>query len=327
MDKLISDFTVNIDEAYAIAQKIKLRLPSKELKNVLICGMGGSGIGGKLVSQWIQHEIKIPIILCQDYTIPEFVNENTLVIGSSYSGNTEETLTAIYAAKKKNAHIICISSGGEISAFCQENGYDVITVRGGNQPRAAIAYSLVQLIHVFTNLGLISDQPMKQLLTGKKLIEKNLASNKVIGKEIANFIFGKLNVIYAEAIYEGVAIRARQQFDENSKNLGWSLVIPEMNHNELVGWGGGSDQLAVIFLRTKDANPRNSRRMDLSKEIISRKTKYIYELHAKGESTIEQSLYFINVLDWASYYLYKLNKVDVFDIKAIDYLKDSLAKM
>lgn len=327
MEKLITAFTQNIDEAIAISKTVTITKPTTEIRNIVICGMGGSGIGGKLVSQWIQNEISLPITLCQDYTLPAFVNQHTLVIGSSYSGNTEETLAALEIAKSKGATIKCISSGGTLEQFSKANGYDVIIVPGGNQPRAAIGYSLVQLIFIFESLGLISAKPMQDLEKGRDLINSNLEANKAEGKKIAEFLFGKVGVIYSETAYEGVAVRARQQLNENSKFLGWSLAIPEMNHNELVGWGGGSDQFAVIFFRTEDANPRNATRMDLTKEILSQKTKHIYDLHAKGSSLIERSLHLISVMDWASYYLVELNKVDAFDIIVINHLKDSLAKI
>ena len=327
MDKLITAFTHNIDEAIAIAKNSKIHPASQEIRNIVICGMGGSGIGGKLVSQWISGEITLPISLCQDYTLPNFVDKHTLVIGSSYSGNTEETLAALESARERGALIKCICSGGTVEQFCKDNGYDVVIVPGGNQPRAAIAYSLVQLLHIFRSMGLISGKSLEEVLRGKEAIDANLEANKAEGNKIADFLFGKVGIIYSEAAYEGVAVRARQQLNENSKFLGWTHAIPEMNHNELVGWGGGSDQFAVIFFRTDDMNPRNAARMDLSQEIIAKKTAHIYELKAQGDSLIERSLHLINVMDWASYYLVDLNQVDVFDIKVIDHLKSSLAKL
>jgi glucose/mannose-6-phosphate isomerase len=327
MEKLIEAFTDNIFEAIEISKKVELQKPKNEILNILICGMGGSGIGGKLVSQWVQNEIKIPVSLCQDYSIPAFVNKNTLVICSSYSGNTEETLAAFHAAKAKNAHIVCITSGGEIQKLCIENNFDVIIVPGGNQPRAAIGYSLVQLLFIMTQLNLISDKSLKDIVTGSNTIIKNLQRNKEEGKKIAEFLFGKVGVIYTESAYESMGVRARQQLNENSKYLAWSLAIPEMNHNELVGWGGGSDNFAAIFFKTNDMNPRNAKRMELTKEILAKKTKSIYELEANGSSIIERALHLNSVMDWASYYLVELNKVDAYDIIVIDYLKDSLAKV
>lgn len=327
MEKLIEAFTENISEGLRIAAASHFKTPEHAIQNIVICGMGGSGIGGKLVSQWTADFISVPIILCQDYSLPCFVNQHTLVIASSYSGNTEETTSAMKIAQAKKAHIVAISSGGFVEDFCKEFAYDHVKVPGGNQPRAAIAYSFVQLLNIFSGLGLMSDFWKDEIARGRDLIDANLQDSKKLGKTLAEFIYGKFPVIYTEAAYESIAVRARQQLNENSKCLGWSLAIPEMNHNELVGWGGGNDHLAVIFIKTEDMNPRNRRRMELTQEIVSAKTKSVYELHAKGNSQIERSLYLINVLDWASFYLVDLNQVDVFDIKVINHLKNELSKM
>jgi glucose/mannose-6-phosphate isomerase len=327
MDKLIEAFTSNLVEGLQIAKNSNLIKPQNEIKNVLICGMGGSGIGGKLVSQWISNEIKVPVLLSSDYTIPNFVDQHTLVIASSYSGNTEETISSIEIAKKNNAVIIGLTSGGKLKQFCIDNNYNYIIVPGGNQPRAAIGFSLVQLLNIFSSFNLISENWKKDIDAGIKLLDSNLENIKNEGKKLAEFIFTKFPVIYTETAYEGVANRARQQLNENSKVLGWSIAIPEMNHNELVGWAGGNNQLAVIFVYSDDMNPRNRKRMDLSKEIIAKKTNSIFNIDTIGNSIIERSLYLINLFDWASFYLVDMNKVDVFDIKVINHLKGELAKI
>ena len=327
MDKLIEAFTSNLVEGLQIAKNSNFKNQQNEIKNVLICGMGGSGIGGKLVSQWIANEIKVPVLLSSDYTIPSFVNQHTLVIASSYSGNTEETISSIEIAKKNNAVIIGLTSGGKLKQFCIDHNYNYVIVPGGNQPRAAIGYSLVQLLNIFSSFNLISENWKKDIDAGIKLLDLNLENIKNKGKEIAEFIFTKFPVIYTETAYEGVAIRARQQLNENSKVLGWSIAIPEMNHNELVGWAGGNNQLAAIFVYSDDMNTRNRKRMDLSKEIIAKKTNSIFNIDTIGNSLIERSLYLINLFDWASFYLVDMNKVDVFDIKVINHLKGELAKI
>lgn len=327
MDKLIEAFTDNIQTGIEIANKFEFKQPTNKIDNILICGMGGSGIGGKLVLDWVKNEINVPITLSLDYHIPSFVSKNTLVIASSYSGNTEETMSAIVEAKEKGALIVGISSGGSLKEFCEKNKYDCVIVPGGNQPRAAIGYSIVQLLNILSSFKLISEKWKNDVKDGCNLIVSNLEESKSIGKKIADLVYGKFVVFYTETAYEGIGVRARQQFNENSKNLGWSIAIPEMNHNELVGWGCGNNNLTVLFIYTDDMNERNRKRMDLSKEIISKKTNNIFVLNSKGNSIIERSLYLINVLDWASYYLVELNQVDVFDINVINHLKSELAKM
>lgn len=326
MKQLIHDFPKQIQEAFEIANKSHLKNPNKNFQNIVICGMGGSGIGAKIVSNWIHDEVKLPITLVTDYTLPAFVSNNTLVIGSSYSGNTEETLMALELAHALGSHVVCVCSGGKMKDFCQTNNYDCILVPGGNPPRSALAYSLVQLLHIFNTLGLIGSTTSEQMkISGPKLSE-NLESIQEIAKQVADHLYGKVGILYGETVYEGVIVRARQQFNENSKYLCWHHTIPEMNHNELVGWGGGDQRFAPIFFETSDVHPRNKKRFEISKKAAEDKCGSIFSLQAKGNSRVEQSLYLIHIVDWASYYLCEANDQDIIDIKIIDYLKGELAK-
>ncbi len=325
MDHLITAFPNNITNALLTVSTLKFKQPSSPIHTILICGMGGSGIGGKIVSQWMEKECKVPILLINDYSIPQYVNQNSLVIGCSYSGNTEETLEAIEIARKKDAHIICVCSGGTMQTWCNANNFDCVIVPGGNPPRSALAFSLVHLLNIFVNFGFVSNNILKALEKSAKLLSSESSAIHSEAKKIAEFLYGKVGIIYCGPQYEGVAVRARQQFNENSKYLCWHHVIPEMNHNELVGWGGGDDRFAVLFMNSDDLHPKNQKRFEISKEIISKKTSTVYEIHPKGDSYIERSVFFINLVDWASSYLCKMNHVDILDIKVIDYLKTELA--
>jgi glucose/mannose-6-phosphate isomerase len=326
MNTLIAEFPQNITEALEIASKAKISTPKHEIHNVLICGMGGSGIGGRLVAKWLEDELPVPVTFAQDYGIPGFVSENTLVIGSSYSGNTEETLSSVELALEKGAQLIGITSGGKLQALCEANAYDVIVVPGGNPPRAALAYSLVQLLHIFAELGMSSKDRLEEIAKARDLIVAEQDSIRTMGREMANFIHGNVAIFYGTTDYEPVLVRARQQFNENGKNLGWSHAIPEMNHNELVGWGGGDDRFALVVLETEDVHPRNAKRLEITKATIAKKTKHLMTVKAKGNSRIERSIYLINIVDWASLYITELNGADPIDIEIIDYLKGELAK-
>ncbi|TNE53542.1 MAG: bifunctional phosphoglucose/phosphomannose isomerase [Bacteroidetes bacterium] len=326
MEKLIADFPANIDEALEIAKNSTFQKPTKEIHNIVFCGMGGSGFGGKLVAKWIEDEIKLPFIVVQDYTIPNFVNENTLVIGSSYSGNTEETLISIEAARSKGAHIVCISSGGKLKAFCDEHNYDCVVVPGGNPPRTALAYSMVQIGNILVQHGFINGRILDQMAGSGELLRAKIGEIQQEGRKLAEFMHGKFPMIYTETKYEPIAIRARQQFNENSKILCACNPIPEMNHNELVGWGGGDNRYAALFMYTSDMHPRNRRRMEINHEVISQRTPHTYQLNAVGNNCVEESIYLIHILDWASFYLTDINGADVIEIRVIDHLKGELAK-
>lgn len=327
MYDLIAAFPQNLSDALAIAKSSTIKTPTNNPQHIVICGMGGSGIGGRIVSQWVQNECPIPIANFHDYHVPAYVGKNSLVIASSYSGNTEETLFALYEAHEKGAHIIGICSGGIVQEFCAKNGYDCIVVPGGNPPRTALAFSMVVLTSILVRLGYAHADRLSEIELGKQLIVSNLDSIQEEAKKIAAFLHGKVPIIYAGANYEGITVRAKQQFNENSKELCWQHVVPEMNHNELVGWGGGDDRFAALFLHTTDLSERNQRRFDISKELVQAKTKQLYATTALGKSAIEQSLYLIHLVDWASLFLSNLKDGDPIEIRVIDYLKGEMGKL
>ena len=327
MKLLVQKFINQIKDAISIGEAAELKNPGKKFSNVLITGLGGSGIGGKIVAQLTAQQLELPVNINNDYTIPNYVNENTLVIASSFSGDTEETLSALEVAMEKGAEIACITSGGKLLEIAIEKNYNHIILPAEKSPRAMLTYSLIQQFFLLFNYGLIDGRFKKELHNSIFLLEENEADIKTYAKEVAQGLYGKTGVLYAEANFEGVVSRMRQQINENAKNLCWHHVLPEMNHNELVGWAGGKNEYAVVMLRTNFDHSRTSVRMDISKKIISKYTETIFEFNAKGESLIAQSLYLILFGDWVSVYLAELNKVDSIEVKVIDYLKGELAKI
>lgn len=326
MKHLIQAFPSQILEAFEIAKTQSFTPSPRPINAIVICGLGGSGIGAKIVSNWLFDEIKLPITLVNDYVLPSFAGPNTLVIGSSYSGNTEETTMAMDEAKAKGCCILGITSGGRLASFCAQNNYDCVIVPGGNPPRSALAYSVVQLLHYFHQMGYTSDSVLMEMVHMSDLLMKKQEEIMARGKELATFLFGKVGVFYGESKYEGVVVRARQQFNENAKYLGWHHLIPEMNHNELVGWGGGDFRFAPVFFMADDIHPRNKKRFEITKTAVEKRCGQAFVLNAQGDSLTARSLYFIHLVDWASYYLCEMNGVDIMDIEIIDYLKSELSQ-
>ena len=150
---------------------------------------------------------------------------------------------------------------------------------------------------------------------------------KIDAKEVANQLHGKIPIIYTTDRMESVAVRLRQQINENSKMLCWHHVIPEMNHNELVGWRIKDDKLAVLYMRNNDDFKRNQVRIDINKEIISKYSSNIIEVHSKGSSLVERAMYFVHLGDWISWYLSEMRGVDAIEVDVIDYLKSELSKV
>jgi glucose/mannose-6-phosphate isomerase len=328
MEKLVAQFPKHISDALEIARSADLLdLQEYTFSNVVICGMGGSGIGGKMVAQWFADTAKTPIILLQDYDIPSFINGKTLFIASSYSGNTEETMTAVKKAAKLGAKIVGVCSGGELFKFCQDKVYHVIKVPGGNPPRTMLAFSVVQLVSILANAKIIPTDALDKIDKCRNLLNKELVAIKDEAKKLATFAHSKQLILYSTNNHEAIIIRARQQFNENSKQLCWHHVIPEMNHNELVGWGGGKPDHAVVFFVSKFISDRNKLRVAITRDVVLKKTDACISIQGSGANLFEESFYFIHIVDWASLFLAELNQADPIDIKVIDYLKDQLSKV
>jgi len=261
MKDLIKRFPAQLKEAVDIATKANLSPLKAPVNKIIICGLGGSGIGGTIAKEILFDEIKLPIEVLKSYSLPAYVDEHTLVICSSYSGNTEETLECYSLAQKHKAQIICITSGGKLAEMAKKDGNDAIVVPGGMPPRSCLGYSLTQLFHIFSHYKLAPQKTTDILATAENL-EREQESIMQEAEHIAKKLLDKLPVIYSTAFHEGIAIRLRQQLNENSKVLCWHHVVPEMNHNELVGWSRAYTDVVVILFTDKDENPRNKLRME-----------------------------------------------------------------
>ena len=327
MKTLVANFSKQLTEAIAIGKNAKLSASQNKISNVLICGLGGSGIGGSVVAELVVGNANVPINVTKGYFIPSYVNENTLVIISSYSGNTEETLNCMNLAIAKNAKIVGITSGGKVLEMSKAKGFDHIVVPGGMPPRSCLGYSLTQLFFVLGFHKIINTNYESELEAAVKLIDSE--ENNIIAEAttIAEKLKGKIPVIYATTYNEGIAIRFRQQLNENSKILCWHHLVPEMNHNELVGWTEKNDNLSVLFFLDKDDYSRNIARVDINKEIIKKYASGITEIYSKGNSIIEKAIYFIHLGDWISVALGELRGVDLMEVNVINHLKSKLSEL
>ena len=328
MLELVERFPAQLKEAVQIGEAANISKSANPIRNVFVSGLGGSGIGANFVQELVRGEIKVPFSVGKSYDIPAYVNKFTLVILSSYSGNTEETLFAFDAALKTGAKIVCITSGGKLLARAKELGLNYVQLPDNwPSPRACLGFSLVQQLYILHKLKLISSRIIRQLPGATALIEKNQEALKKEAQKIAAQLYGKTPIIYSTDRIESVAVRFRQQLNENSKILCWHHVIPEMNHNELVGWTGDYSQMVPVFLRNKDDYPRNAVRIDIIKKVMSEHTKTIVELWSKGKNDVEQRMYLVHLTDFVSCYLSDLRGQDSIEIRVIDYLKGELAKV
>ncbi len=327
MKQLITDFTNQIAKAIVIGNSFEPSDPKAEFTNVLISGLGGSGIGGTIAAEVVASEARIPIVNNNGYFIPAFVGMDTLFLACSYSGNTEETISAATLAHAKGATVVVISSGGKLKEMASENGWDHIGIPGGQPPRASFGLSFPEVLYTLHAFGIISKGFEKQLEAAIKLLDDNEVAIQKEAQEVTEKLFGKIPVIYAADGFGGVATRFRQQVNENSKMLCWHHVIPEMNHNELVGWRTKNNDLAVIIFRNATDYNRIQKRMEINTQTFANYTDTTIEVWSKGESDLQRALYLIHLGDWISYFLGDKKGVDITEVKVIDHLKGELSKL
>jgi len=324
MESLIKGFGKQLKEAIEIGKNTQL-LPSKrDVQDVSIIGLGGSAFGGEIIKNYAFHSCKEPINIYRGYDIPRSINEHSLVILSSYSGNTEETLNCAEKVLKSGAQVVCISSGGKLIDWAIANKFSYFKLPPGYPPRTAAGFSIVQQLYALKHFSLIGEF-MNDLTEGIAIIDAFNDHN--LAREIAQKCKDKALIIYCADTIESVAIRLRQQVNENAKQLCWHHVIPEMNHNELVGWVYPEfliEKSAVLFLRSNFEHPRTTIRVGINQQIIKQKSSHIMEVEAKGKSLLGQLFYLLHFGDWLSYFLAEFNKVDPSPVAVIDFLKKEL---
>ena len=318
-------------EAAALADKIKIGYPKPG--NVLVSGMGGSGIGGDLLKDWAKKRTSVPIEVNRDYELPKFAGKKTLVFITSYSGDTEETLSAFLDALNRKCMIFCVSSGGALLENAERLGVPYLRVPTGIPPRAALPYMFVPLLIYMEKAGLV-ENASKELAEAIALLEKISRENAPDKSAVENYAkalalnIGKTSpIIYGSGFYRSVAIRFKQQFNENSKVPAKWDVFSELNHNETVGWerAGELDKcFSVIFLKDREEPTEIQSRIEITEELIEQAGVEPLEIEAQGKSSLARVLSTILIGDFTSVYLAVLRGVDPTPVKTVNYLKDQL---
>ncbi|MBK6521088.1 MAG: bifunctional phosphoglucose/phosphomannose isomerase [Bacteroidia bacterium] len=325
MKALVESFTEQLKAAKNIASKAVIS-KSGSIQNIIVTGLGGSGIGGTILNELVSDSCSVPIMINKDYFLPAFANANTLLIVSSYSGNTEETVQVMNEAISRKVQIVCVTSGGKVLELAKQHQFDFIEIPGGNPPRSCIGYSLVQLIQVLIAKGFADKKLITDLDKSIELLTKEKDAIKAEATQIAKKLNGQLAVIYSLGTCEGVSVRFRQQINENSKALCWHHVFPEMNHNELVGWTTENKNLTVVTFHTSFDYKRTQKRYEVCKPIFQKFAKEVIDIKAKGDSKLEQFIYLIHIGDWISCYIADIRGIDAVEVNVINHLKQELSK-
>jgi len=331
MKKLIEGFTQQLTHAIKLGQSMDLVRPGSDIRNIIITGMGASGIGANLVESLTFGRVPIPITVSKGYNIPQFVSPHTLFIACSYTGDTEETLAAVHKGMLKRAHIICVTCGGKMLELAKEYNLFYIQVPGGSSsPRSQIGYLMISLLYALYHTNLIGAAFIKETENSIEYLDRGEKAIQSEAELIAKKLRGKLPIIYCDERLKSMATRFQNQINENAKQLAHVNTFPEMNHNEIVGWHFPESvlqQSQVIYLYSDHDHERVEKRMEICREIFEKRSNPIIDIVAEGASLLEQYYYLIHLTDWISYYLAKENGIDPDPVEAIDFLKGELTKL
>jgi glucose/mannose-6-phosphate isomerase len=304
-------------------------------KNIVIVGMGGSAIGGEILKDWLRDELPIPIEVNRDYTLPAYVDKDTLVFANSYSGNTEETLSSFLAALRRKCTTVAITSGGQLETFCKELHVPHVTIPSGLPPRVAVPYLffplpvLLEKMGILSNVGEELEEAIKVYEKMSKANSPDIPAENNMAKQLANESMGTIPIIYGFRQYSAVAHRFKTQFNENSKMHSKHDDFPELNHNETVGWEAPetlTKNYSVILIRDPEEPPELRNRIETTKSLVFNRAKKVHEIDAEGKGKLAKMFSVLCVGDYTSIYLAILQNKDPTPVKIIDKVKKELAK-
>jgi glucose/mannose-6-phosphate isomerase len=329
-------FPEQIKEALTITEAVQ-RFNFLKIDNVVVAGMGGSAISGDIMLSLFRDKLDVPLIVNREYDLPKWVNKDTLVICISYSGNTDETLSSFKIASQKKCKILCISTGGKLQDLAEKRGIPFIKIPAGIQPRAATAYLLFPSIIFLKKIGLLKtaietdiEETIAVTSDFVTLNKKEVPEENNLAKQLAKEIFNTIPQIYGWGVYTPIAIRWRHQLNENSKIIARSDIVPECNHNDIVGWSGNPDiskQFSCILFRDKNEETIDmTTRLNFMRDLFHNTAGNVIEVSPKGKSQLAKMMYLMCLGDFTSCYLAVLRGINPSPVDIITELKKRLAE-
>lgn len=307
--------------------------PTAEIRNVVLGGMGGSALYAVFLFSW--PGLKVPFEISRNYSLPAYVNENTLFIASSYSGNTEETLSALDEAEQRKAQIVVLAAGGKLAERAEKSGYPLIRVPSGIQPRMSSFYCLSGLIQLFEPLGLVPEGSLRELREAGEWLGQQVNSwvatapvSNNLAKKLAQELMGKSVVVYSGPKLSPAANKFKICVNENAKTVAWWNQLPEFNHNEFIGWSSHPFEkpYAVVDLRSDLEHPRVQKRFEVSERLLSGKRPAPEVVNVQGSTILKQLLWAANLGDFTSIYLAFLNGLNPTPVDLVEKFKTELDK-
>lgn len=319
----VERFPEHLSDAKGLGSGVKVQGVDK----VVVTGMGGSAIAGSLLQAYCYEKApSLHVHVSRGYDVPAFVDGKTLVFAISYSGNTEETLSAVKSAMRKGARIVVVTSGGKLKLQAEQLNKAIVEVPEGIQPRAALPYLFLPLLNVMHNSGLIPD-PSPEISSAVNALKAAASSYRERARSLAEKLVGKVPLIYSSDRMAGVAYRWKTQLNENAKIHAFTHVFPELNHNELVGYSKLNANYYVIMLEDESDSRRVKERVKLTKEMIGKKDVASTQIVIKGEHILTRILSAVHIGDLASVYLAKLTGVDPEPVIIIEDFKKQLGRV
>ncbi|MBM3709895.1 MAG: bifunctional phosphoglucose/phosphomannose isomerase [Actinobacteria bacterium] len=332
------NFYSQLLEAKKIAESTALsQLKNKNFSGMAILGMGGSGFTGDIIKSLIIDHVEIPVEIVKGYDLPAFINKDWLVIAVSYSGNTEETISAANQALQKNCEFLCVASGGKIEEIALKNGKCFVRLPSGFQPRGASGYLFFTTYLVLKNLGIVNvndieiEEALNLIRKKSEIYKRGIDTDNNPAKKLALKLFNNMPVIYGTDGYlSAVAFRWKCEFNENSKYPGFWAEFPELNHNETVGWENLKDitkNFVLIVFRDAQARERIKVRIKTTIQLIKSQFRDVVEIDVEGKTKLAKALSTMYLGDITSVYLALLGGVDPTPVERISVLKAELAKL
>lgn len=306
-------------------------LSNIQYDNVVLGGMGGSALAALIGTTW--PSLSVPFQIVRDYDIPEYVSNKTLFIASSYSGNTEETLSALEQAEAKNAVIVVIAHGGKLEEIATEKQYPFLKLPDTGQPRYATLVGLKAFVSVLVGAGLADKELLKELTGSAEYVKSHVASWVATvptasnpAKQLALELIGKSIVVYSGAKFYPAAYKWKISFNENAKHVAWVNQYPEFNHNEFIGWTKQPTEkpYAVIDIRSNLEHPRTLKRFEVSERLLSGQRPAPYIILPEGKTLLQQLLWTTAMGDFVSLYVAILNGLNPTPVDLIEKFKKSL---
>ena len=308
--------------------------PGDGVTGVVVAGMGGSAMGGDILAALAVDHASIPVAVSRSYSLPAWVGPNTAVVASSYSGNTEESLAAFEDAIARGARVVTISTGGELAERAHANNVPLVQLPSGIQPRAALPHSLSALLTITEPLQLTAVSPEDwdesiSITARQSEVMSDLSNPDNPAMKLAKTLHGRFPVIYSSEQFAAANTRWRNQMHENAKSFAVGNCLPEMNHNEIMGWARFQPelkQLAVIALRDQEDHKRTQRRLEVTQSLLTPHAHSWNEIKSEGNSRLARLLSIMYISDWVSLYLAILNETDPSPVGLISELKAALVQ-